>query len=94
MKTQHALLTMTRVTAKTKPPYLARFSRADLAEHPLILFIPAVEHRPGSRPFARAIIVRGIPNSEYYSTGMTVCVDNFTAIERLDIRPNSQIKKH
>lgn len=81
---------VTKVTKKTKPPYLATCKDWPKDElRPVLVFIPSIESGYPGPPFARGLIVRGIPGSKYHATGMTMIVNNFSCLQRVELIPSS-----
>ncbi len=79
-------MTTHRVTAKTKPPYLARInSTGGTNPEPILIWIEKLEDNYGMPPFARAKIVSS-PVSKYpdMMPGATVIVNNFKGLSRIE----------
>lgn len=77
-----------RVTAQTKAPYLARVKHINPMKPlaaPILVFIPSIESGYPGPPFARALVVSGIPASKEHGTGKTIILNNFSAIERVEL---------
>lgn len=75
-------MTSSRITARTKAPYVAKVEK--FGRTPLIIFVPKVERHYDMPPFARAIIISGFEKSEYFETGMTLVVNNFKCLTRIE----------
>ncbi len=75
-------MTASRVTAKTKTPFLAKVEK--FGRTPLIIFVPEIVRYQDMPPFARATIICGFPKSEYFETGMTMVVNNFKCLTRIE----------
>jgi hypothetical protein len=82
MTTHQITMTSSRVTAKTKAPFLAKVEK--FGKTPLIIFVPKIERHQGMPPFARATVIFGFEKSEYPQTGSVMIVNNFKCLTRIE----------
>jgi hypothetical protein len=85
---QEIIVTSTRITARSKTPFLARIKEKEhkgLGFKHLIIFVPEIIAERGMPPFARTTIVQGMPKSKYHQTGETMIVNNFKCLEKIEI---------